>query len=320
MADHHGGFFILRDDDELPRIARDVVRDYLNDTDQPDELKLLWFGRDGVGALLLSFQQTEDRPTEWTRHWIGQNLALGSRLARAASTVVWGYTFDNVAGHETAACFASDGGLRHERATDWEDGEGRALDALADELNAPRVLIEYDLPFAARPFVQTLDQDVDLVAFDQWLADRPRVRWPRNADTVVLHLQGDAVTELEQAADALGVRPGDAVDAMWEAAKEEIFGAIPLVEHDHLTGPGAYLKPPPSRATPVVLPPPGDAPPLDGNSTKQPIRLMLAADTIREMQELALAGDRSQSYVLQKTYQIGRARLLAAVKATKPVA
>ncbi len=311
MADHHGGFYILRDDAELATIALDVVRDFLGDTSQ-DPLTLLWFGREGVGALLLSVTNGDDRPGAWTCRWVAENLALGSRLARATSAPVWGYTYDNLGGTEAVTRFSADGTSTHDRTTPWEEGSARAIDALTDELEVPRVLVEYDNPFATPGFVQRLDESVDREAFEQWLADRPVVRWPRNADTVVLHLQADAARELEVTADALGVRPGDAIDAMWESAKPEIYAAIPLVEYDHLTGPEAFMTAPASRPTPLVLPEPGDAPPLDGNSVKRPIRLLLSPDTIREMQELALAGDRSQSYVLQKTYKHGRARLLAA--------
>lgn len=309
MSDLHGGFYIMRDDAALAASVLELVRDYLGDTDQSDEVQIVWSGRVGVGALFMTLTRAESHPTAWSRDWVAANLAFGGRVAREACAPTWAYTYDNIEGTESVARFDGGGALSHQKTTDWADGILRALTELTDELAVPRVLVEYDMPFATPTFVQSLDEELDVEAFEVFLAARPAVVWPHNADFVVLHLPTNAAEELEAAAAKLTVRPGDLINAMWEACKPEIFGSIPLIERDHLEGPEAYLTPPPSRATDVKLTGNSNPPPLDPDSPKKPVRLALAPDTIREMQELALAGDRSQSYVLQRTLSIGR-RLL----------
>lgn len=314
MSDHHGGFYILRDDPALVDLVLELALDYLDDTAQDAPLNLAWFGRNGVGALLVMFTTEGGGPDTLSRDWVANNLGFGGRIARACRAPTWGYVYDNVIGIDAVAGFNADGVLSHERTVEWGTDDPRAIDDIADELMVSRLLIEYDLPFATPAYVQPLSEAFDADAFNAWLEARPPMVPPRDTDNVVLHMQTDAARELEHVAARFALRPGFVVDAVWEACKPEIFAAIELV-NDPGEGIDPHLDAPPSRRTPFVLadkalPPP----PLDPGSPKRALRLGLSADTIREMQELALAGDRSQSYVLQQTYTIGRARLLATLE------
>ena len=108
-------------------------------------------------------------------------------------------------------------------------------------------------------------------------------------------------------ATGLGVTRSALVVALWETMKPFVYASVAAGDDEPMVAPAA-------RPVSVELPAAKSRrPPLAVNEPKVAVRLVLPEVVLTEIGALALADDRSQSWVLRFCYQLGRDRILDAL-------
>lgn len=139
------------------------------------------------------------------------------------------------------------------------------------------------------------------------LSDQPPRAEP--SATFAFYLPEQMCREAQELAKKLKITLGELLAAGWETAKAEVYGATPVFDEN-------FNEAPPMRAPdahPAAgLEIPSSAAPLpELSGSKDKVKLEIAAPPrmVEEVQVLARAADRAQSWVMEKAYSAARPRL-----------
>jgi hypothetical protein len=115
--------------------------------------------------------------------------------------------------------------------------------------------------------------------------------------------------DAQEQAQRLKLTLGTLFAAVWEMAKGEVYGSTPVLGEDFELGPP--MKAP--AALPVadlLIPSSADlVPEVPASRDKVLVEIVASARMVEEVQVLARAADRAQSWVMQQAYVAARARL-----------
>lgn len=352
MSDFHGGFFVRSLDAAVAEPIRQAVADALRTRGIDLERNALTFAaRRGCPVMHVAIRGAVADGKDYAFFHL-KHAAIGGDIARVIGCDVWAYHYENQSGSESVHSFGPDGRARESSSVSWDDlapdddddGDeddrhdrmlaAAPLGILAATLGVPRAWLDmdlaYDTPVVRVPLASGPCTDAVRAYLDAPLrtARQAPTHSSMTAELDVaqsLYFPSWMAEELEAIANKLGAQPGTIVWAAWEAAKPDLYRAVPIVET--FSGADAIVSPPRFLVPPPVVPPAGVAvprlvpvfmkalPPPPDEDDKVKLTLALPSRVLDELRELATAGDRSLSWCAQKAFVLVRGRLHAAESA-----
>lgn len=316
MSNFHAGFYVERTDPAIHEISYGVVKDFLDEIEDPREHRTMqWLVRDGLSASLLIIGTSSDRTSPAINQWVGEYYGLAGRLARALRCHVFAYTYNDQVGYETGYSYDGNGYLIEQLSVSWDDGSTRVLERLAERYGVSYDFLAHELIVDTPACIQAMNQPCDPVLLDDLNAPpTPKTR-PEIGESMQLMMPEAMAAEVSTVAAAMGCHEGAIIESAWELAKHELYATTrnAMLEYDSEAEGPEYLPAPPSRTTPVPLAadpePSGELAP--GNKIE--VSVQLGDVVAAEIQELALHGESSISTVVQDAYRVARDRILASM-------